>query len=483
MGRTSSTIRVRLTALLNIILEIQQRKGHVTPKELTEKTSLTDRSIRDYLKILTTLGVLEYEGSGRYSVNQRRLYQVMMNNVLEPTPMITLEDFIDPVRVAELAHLGSINEKIKSILKRVDMDYLLSGKLRDELRNLRIDSELERWGFVGDKFILERRARDLFLDNVWFSGSASAYTLGNYRYRDIMTMSIVFLSAANYVGYFSRNVLDRDRSKSIIRPYLRTYKGKEPFLPGDPFYEMTSDFPELLESGRKIAARYLVEYQHLSADYEAIKEYGDKFRILFRNGSLVPHGFIVYSRHLMELRDRVHTLFKRLLELSRKKDVLLVGVSVVPHDNYIIRILNTVKRMKIGETSDLNLMLGILYDGEATCPVKRKTERGRPPISNWYEFYIKRHNFVLKVEMITDSPLEDQERVLDTLYSLSLPAPDRSVLSGPSIAGTAQILAKNNLMFLKRNIEMAIHGALRSYIEEYEIRRDRILFGEESDEG
>ncbi|MHA1506251.1 MAG: hypothetical protein ACTSR0_03575 [Candidatus Asgardarchaeia archaeon] len=481
LGRTGSTIRARLSVMINLMLEMQQKEGYVSPSVLAKEMGLTDRAIRDYLNILTTLNILDYEGRGRYKIKREKVSDALMYSVIEPRPMITLEDFIDPVRIVELSKMGRVNEKIKSVLERINMDYLISGKLKDELKNMRIDEELSYWGFVGDKFVLDRKAKDVFLDNVYYTGSASAYSLENFRYRDIMVMSIVFISAASFIGGFEGNVLDYSKSIDLVRPDFRDYRGREPFLPGDPFYEMTSDFPELLESGRKIAARYLMEYQHLSVDFESIRDYGDKFDILLRSGSLVPHGFIVQSRHLMELKRKVYELFKKVLGISERKDVLLLGVSQEPHDNYIIRTLRKVREdLKIGETSDTNLMMGILEDGEVTCPVKRQSEKGRPPVKNWYEFYIKRRNIVLKVEMLSDNPLEDQERVIDILYSLSFPSPMRGISPGPSVIGTAQTKAIENLGQLKRSITMAIRGGLENFLSNYQNSPDFISRGDGS---
>lgn len=478
MGKTGSTLRVRLSLLINMSLDIQQRKGYITPKDLSEKSGLTDRAIRDYIHYLTTLGVLDYVGGGKYTINEAQLKQALQMSWLDPRPLITLEDFVDPVRVVELAQRGAIDEKVRKVLERMKLDYIISGRLREQLRKLKIDDELASYGFEGDYFILRRRAKDLFLDNIWVAGTAASYSLEHFRYRDFLIMSIVFLSAGGYLGYFRHNILDQETSIKTARPRLETYKSKEPFLPGDPFYEMTSDFPELLESGRKIAARYLMEYQHLSLDYEMIRDHSDKFNVLFRHGSLVPHGFIVGTKHLIQLRDKVHKLFKNLIYLAEQKKVKLIGISFTPHDNYLIQILNKTKKLRIGETSDLNLLFGILEDGEVTCPVKRRTEKGRPIVRNWYEFYMKKGNFAMKVEMLSDDPLKDQEKIMDLIYSLSVPSPGRMIIAGPSVVGVAQMSALENLAQLKRTITMSIKYAFEKYFEEYQLRRDEELFGE-----
>ena len=177
----------------------------------------------------------------------------------------------------------------------------------------------------------------------------------------------------------------------------------------------------------------------------------------------MPHGFVVASKELIKLRNTAHDLFLQLLNLAQKQGVILVGVSMSPHDNYIIRTLLKAKKIKIGETSDLNLMTGVLNSGDATCPILRIAEKGRPRVQDWYEFYVKVGTIALKIEMITKDPLETQKEILKSLYTLTIPSPKAGVLPGPGVVGAAQDSALRHIGELQRTVELAIKSGIENY--------------------
>lgn len=465
MGRTGSTIRARLSMLINIIVELQAKEGFISTRELAERTSLTDRAIRDYLDMLSTLNVLKYIGAGKYKLNRAQFDAVFTSTVMEPRFQYTLEDFMTSDQILKLAKIAPLESKVRRILERINLEYLISDRLRADLQKIKIDDDLRMEGLVGDRLIIRKAAKEVIFDDQWFAGTCGAYDLKNFRVFTWAVFTVVYLSAGGYLGYYRMNLLDQNRSKLFHKPDFETYRGKDPFLPGDPFYELTTDFPELLMAGRNIAARYLMELLHYGQDYELIKEHGDKFNLLLRHGTILPHGFIVKSKSLMELRDRTNEMFFKVMGEAKKRGITVVGVSIDPHDNLLIRILGKVKGIKIGETSDMNLMYGVLNDGDATCLIRRPTERGRPTVDNWYEFYLRQKDTVLKFEMLSDNPEDDQKRLLDILYSLSVPTPLKGVVSGPGIVQGAHYLALQNLTYLKRTITMSLNAGFQTFME------------------
>ena len=472
MGRTGSTLRARLSMLINFLIELETKEGVISTRELAEKASLTDRAMRDYMDILTSMNILEYVGAGKYRLNKTALQQAYLTSLMEPRLQYTLEDFMDAQQLVKISKAVPLEKKVKSIIERMNLEYLISDKLRNTLREIIIDDDLRMEGLIGDKLILEKAAKDINLHEVWFGGSSGAYNIKNYRYLSWAVFTIVYLSAGGYLGYYQYNTLNQEKSRLLQKPDLEAYRGKDPFFPEDPFYEMSTDFPELLIAGRNIAARYLIELMHYSLDHEIISNHSDKINLLIHQGTILPHGFIVQSRALLELRDRVNKTFLRTMKEAQGKGILVVGVSVNPHDNRLIRILGKVKKLKIGETSDLNLMVGVLRDGDATCLIRRPTERGRIPVDNWYEFYLRKGDFVMKFEFLSDNPLDDQKRILDILYSLSVPPPVPGIIPGPGVVQAAEQIALRNLEYLNRTVTMTLKAGLQEFLAQKQIKSD-----------
>lgn len=471
MGRTGTTYRARLTIILNACLEVSAEQGVVEVGTLAKKVDLTERAVKDYLDDLSNLEILAYEGAGKYRVNSSRVYDVTSELLFEPRSMLTIEDFVDQ-SVASQVELVSVSEKVHRLLEKLDFPKILGGETREKLSSIRVEDTKYADRLLGETLVLPRYARDLVLDNIFVCGSASAHRLEHWPLFDFSLLSMAAISSGAYLGFFDKNILDQNKSLSRYIPDLHAYRGAEPFVEGEPFFEMSTDFPELLEAGRSIAARYLREIQHYRLGIETIEEQGDKFRVYFKQGSLVPHGFMVYSKELVRLRDRCHELYYTLLRTAQSNDVVPVGVSAVSMDNFFFKIARGALEREIGSTNDLNFLSIVLEDGDATCLIKRGHEKDKPPTENNYEFYIMKKPFVTKYEFVSKTPLEDQKQITDLAYSLSSVPLKTRFEEGPSVISSAKSVAMVNLNQLMRAIKGSLKTGLMGMWDELQRSRD-----------
>jgi len=474
LGRTGSTYRARLTLVLNACLEVYTQQGVVDVNTLAEKMDLTERAVKDYLDDLSNLEILTYEGAGRYRVNRERVDEVTSELFFEPRSMLTIEDFVDQ-GVAAQAELVSVSEKVQRLLEKLDLPRVLEGETRERLSRVRVEDSGFADVLLGETLVSPRFAEDVVLDDVYVCGSASAHRLEHWALLDFSILSVAALSSGAYLGFFDKNILDQNRSISRYVPDLHSYRGTEPFAEGDPFFEMSTDFPELLEAGRSIAARYLREIQHYRLGMEVIEEHGDKFQVYFKLGSLAPHGFIVYSKELVRLRDRCHEEYYRLLKTARKNGVIPVGVSPVSMDNFFFNISRRVlgeKGGRLGSTNDLNFLSMVLEDGDATCLIRRGHEKGKPPTEDNYEFYLMKKPFVTKYEFVSKNPLEDQKLVADLAFSLSTSPLRHRFEGGPSVVSSAKSVAVVNLEQIMRAVKGSLKTGLMGMWDELQRTRD-----------
>ncbi|MBS7268216.1 MAG: hypothetical protein KIH10_05215 [Candidatus Freyarchaeota archaeon] len=471
MGRTGSTYRARLTLILNACLEVYTQRGVVDVSSLAEKVDLTERAVKDYLDDLSNLDILTYEGAGRYRVNVERIDDVTSELLFEPKSSILVEDFVGQ-NVAAQAELITVSDKVRRLLEKLDFPKILGTEVREKLCKTRVEETEYLDHLLGETMVLPKFARDLFLDNVYVCGSASAHKLEHWALFDFSLLSVVALSSGAYLGFFDKNILDQGKSLSRYIPDLHSYRGIEPFEEGEPFFEMSTDFPELLEAGRSIAARYLREIQHYRLGIEILEEHGDKFQVYFKLGSLSPHGFMVYSRELVRLRDRCHELYYKFLESAKKCGVVPVGVVPISMDNFFFKMVRGILSQDLGSTNDLNFLSMVLEDGDSTCLIKRGHEKDKPPTEDNYEFYVMKKPFVTKYEFVSKNPLEDQKRIADLAFSLSsIPLKSRFE-GGPSVVSSAKNVAMVNLEQLMRAVKGSIKTGLMGLWDELQRTRD-----------
>ncbi|MGQ9723551.1 MAG: hypothetical protein ACUVXA_19800 [Candidatus Jordarchaeum sp.] len=471
MGRTGTTYRARLTIILNACLEVSAEQGVVDVNTLSRKVDLTERAVKDYLDDLSNLDILTYEGAGRYRVNSSRVYEVAEELLFEPRSIIRVEDFIGQ-EVAAQAELVSVSDKVRRLLEKLDFPKVLGGEVREKLFRVRVEDTEYGGVLLGETLVLPKFAQDLFLDNVFVCGSASSHRLEHWALLDFSLLSVAAISSGAYLGFFDKNILDQSKSLSRYIPDLHSYRGSEPFVEGEPFFEMSTDFPELLEAGRNIAARYLREIQHYKLGMEMIEEHSDKFQVYFKLGSLVPHGFMVYSKELVRLRDRCHDLFYKFLKTAGENGVIPVGVSPISMDNFFFRIATRILGSDFGSTNDLNFLSMVLEDGDSTCLIRRGHEKGKPPIKNNYEFYVMKKPFVTKYEFVSKNPLEEQKQITDLAFSLSSISLKKRFEGGPSVVASAKNVAVVNLEQLMRAVKGSLKTGLMGMWDELQRTRD-----------
>ena len=470
MPKTYSTYYVRLNDLINQCFQIQTEYGYVDASLLSEKSGLSDRLIRDYLKDLLNLGVLEYVSGGKYRLNKEAMTRILKIYEMEPYKQLTLEDFLRPnlLRLSEAP--TAIRDKLSRVIRKLNLNILFDKEIKRTIKNSRINGSVKY--ILGGRFILPRPATRIPLNDMYIPGSASAYLIKNYGLENYAVLSTVYLSAAAYVGYYWRDILDNKKSTLRVVPDIINYSGREPYVPGDPFYELTTEFPEVIDFGRKLAARVLSQIMHYRLDISIIKDFGDKFEIYIRSGSLYPHGFVFQARKLNELQEESTELFWKMVKIARKKNVLLVGLTYRMHDNIFTRAIKDFFSLDIAEVSDDNLLSLILDDGETTALIERGREKGRPEVPNWYEFYMKIRQEILKLEFIArDNPWDDMELIRDLIYSAYSTRPAKNLYPGPGSLIVAQIEAARNT----EEIERITSGIVRTAFIDYynKLRKER----------
>jgi len=227
-----------------------------------------------------------------------------------------------------------------------------------------------------------------------------------------------------------------------------------------------------------------MEILHYKIDLWFLENYADKFDVLFRAGSLVPHGFVVESKKLIELKNKMLDLFYKLIRVARENDVLIVGVTHRIHDNIFAKTVERALGKKFSTTTDDNFLQLVMEDGDVTGLIFREREKGRPKVSNWYEFYMKNSNDIIRFDFIAfHDPFEDYEKIRDLAFSSWIPAPTKGLYPGPSPISTSQVMAKTKTFELDKTISALFSGALKSYLTELEERineeRFKDAFGEE----
>lgn len=473
--KTPSSLVVRISDMINHVLRLDIRYGVVKATDVVNATGLTDRIVRDYLNYLVELGVLEYHGSGVYKVNHGRVNDVL--NALEPEPFtqLKLTDFVDQSFLKDYKVSRQLTGKISKIMDKLNLNLLFDGKgLRRKLSRLEPGYSGE---VVGERFIYPKSARRILVDNVMVPGTASAYKIHNYGFEDYVVLTNIYLSSYLYGAFYKGDVIDSSKSVERVVPDLANFSGREPFEVGDPFYEISTDFPDILGVARNIAARYLANILHYKMDIWFLENYGDDIEILFRMGDLVPHGFIIQSRKLVELRDRVHDLFYEMVRLAREKNVLLASITHKGHDNIFIKNVERLLGERLAETNDTNFLSMILEDGDTTTLIYRESEKGRPKVRNWYEFYIKFVTDVYRIDFLAlHDPFEDYEKIRDVAYSTSILSPAKGLLTGPSCLVTASLKAKTKVSNMERTISAIIRGSLINQLTKIQEERDEERF-------
>ncbi|MFQ6076203.1 MAG: hypothetical protein ACE5Z5_08730 [Candidatus Bathyarchaeia archaeon] len=473
MGRTSSTLKARLSVLIDACLEISLETGQVNVGDLAEKVNLSDRLIRSYLRMLQTLGLLQYVGAGTYQIDQVLLQEKAKEITSELRPAkVTLDDFLeDPKYITKILETSPLKPKVEEVLKRLEYTFTFPEETRTQLRKLKVEGIP---GFVGEAVIDRERARMVSLDEVAIIGSASVRNINNFKLFDFSYISLAYFCSAAYTTRFVKELLLSEDRDLVLAPSLETFKEKEPFIEGEPFYELGTDFPELLTAGRTIAARYLEKIQQYNLEIEVLKRVPKdetKPVMLIHQGSLVPHGFIVESRILRKLRDRCHDLFYQVIKEAQRQEILLTGISTKPRDDYIYRTVRERAGMDFGRHTDYSLFYHVMRDRDVSCLVSREKERGKPAVEQFYEFYIMSKGEVLKAEFVAlEDPLEERQKIANFTYTTHEKRPRSELTHGPS----PMIAALDQAHLYARSLERLILSTMASYTETLYEKIDRL---------
>ncbi len=459
MGRTGSTYRARLVFLINTCMNLFMEEGEVNVKNLADRADLSERLVRDYIDDLTALDVLTYKGHGKYEVNLEYVESIKKAQEVEPY-QFQLTEFLSPIRVKP------VEDKVREVLKKANFAY----EYGEELYSLLSTSAPPFDSFIGEKIILHKKAKNILLDEMYLPGSSATREKKDRSFYDFAFFTVTCICSVSYIGYFENNMLIHNKSDTIEYPRTETFTGKDPFKADEPFYELVTDFPELLSAGRSIAARFLEKIQHYKADLETVERWGDKLDILFHDGSLFPHGFFVQSRKLEELWQTAHKLFSQIKHESEKKNILWVGVVRKPQDNIYTKSIQKTLVPDLQDSSDFYLFYNLLRDRDITCLVKRGKEKGKPDVENMYEFYLKRAPEVVRLEFFSlGDPLIEQETIANIVHTLFIPE-KRGSIYGPSSMVTAQDLSQNLIRTISNIVTTSLRRGYQDYISELRTR-------------
>ncbi len=469
MVRTSAMYFERLRSVLHKCLRLGLCYGVITIDMLARELGIGERGLRDYLRDLTTMGVIEYLGAGRYRINTDRINSI--SRYLDGGSL-DITDFFDDELIRSIRASREIEDRVSRIFERLNVKKLLDRDFRMEVLNFRYSGVLTIDGarIVGDRLILPGVSESFPLDRMYVGGSGYGYSVDNRvlwssAREPFATLTLAFTSAASFVAWFEGDRLDYSKSWSDIHPSFREYTGRSPFVRGEPFYELVTGYPELLDFARRLAARLIAQQIHYNVILSAIDSKGSDMDVLFVGGSLFPHGYVIEAKRLLELKSIVEKTFDKLVSMARKYRVLLAGVNFKPHDNVFIRFLRKYLDVEFGHINDTNALLFLLNDGDTTAPINRFSEKGRRRIDEWYEFYMKVGDRVVKVEYISlGEPFKDYVRIRDLLYSSSLPSPRGDDIFGPSPMVESVIRAQSQLRILRHSIPKVIQLKLDEYL-------------------
>ncbi|MCD6509758.1 MAG: hypothetical protein J7L11_05140 [Thermoprotei archaeon] len=466
MVKTIATYRDRLTTVLQVCIEVQVEKGFIRVRDVAERLGITERATRDYLNDLEGLGFLKYEGSGLYKLVRDSISELA--EMIKESPIFTLsvDEFI-PLTTLDMAKRTGIERKISKIFERLGFHISKAREIRESLLKSS-PSELGVSDVIkGDRIIHDKSYYALlYLHNISIGGETSEYLLSNYLLKNLFPLSISYIAACAVYSSYEWNMLAK--SQIFLRPRIEQYAEREPYEENELFYELSTEYPELLIFGRKIASRLLKEIQRYSACADLLENTDAK--ILFTKGSLIPHGFILARdcKRLAHLHDKVTRAFKALLQRASKNDTLIVGVSTSPRDMRFFKAIEDKLDLKGARTNDYVFLKMVLEDGDVTAPILVEKERGKE-IKNYYEFYANIKGEVIKFEFITnEDPVETQKAILPIISSLITPSPFKKEKEpyGLNVIFEAKMKCRTYIQWIKRQVESAINYACIRLIDQ-----------------
>lgn len=430
----------RLNVALRECAELAGQQGYVTAQALAARMGVTERMARNYLMDLLDLGALEYAGGGRYVLTGAARAK------LEEGEVLGGEYTVEAVASAR----GWGGELSEYMLEKV---YRLKGALRElgsreGVRRKLLQAEPPE-GFSGGRLILS--SRDVEPREVRrVAGEASGYALRGYVLAGLVPITVAYMCSVAAIVELNE-VGQVEDLKFLRRPDVRDFRGGEPFDEG--LVELAVEHPELLIAGRKVAARLLCARLKLANMLDAVER---GVELAVSKGTLLPHGFVLPGSELFKRLEReVAERYEKLVERARERGVTLASIIDEPRDYRFYEAVRGLLGLKLARVSDAAFLSYVLDQWEYTAPLRVSRERGRS-VEDWYEFYWKVGERLIKVEYVTRSdPVEAQRELIASL------APNLQVGGMPVGVSEAESAAKAHLSWIRRAFEQALNRAFR----------------------
>jgi len=437
-------------------MRISAKKGFITPYDIAEELKVTARAARDYLSDFTNMGLMFYEGAGRYVVNREALHDVVQESQTIGDSQLRIEDFMPEV-LAKASRNNVFFKKALKIIKKLGYSLEKVDEIREALLKPGSTKGYEDL-FVGDRLLYTRAQYDLMLKGLVNAKAVGEYShsiLSNYIIGGTFPLTVAYLTSCAVIAEFD-HVGELASTRVKRKPEIKPFSGKEPYNDDELLYELSVEYPELLTLGRKIASRFLKEHYRYSNCIEILKDERE-LTIVVSKGSLLPHGFVLAKKCdvLKTLMKSMLESFKELIDLADKRSITLVAISKTPRDNRYFKAVRELLNLNLPSMSDYAFLYPLMRDGDATSPMRVPKERGKN-VENWYEFYLKRGNYLYKLEYVTKrDPLEEQREILSILYPAFIVGGSLPMIT------EAERYCITHLSNLKLHFEAALRTALK----------------------
>ena len=459
--KTPAVYQNRLSFVLNICLKISAQKGFITASDLANELKVTVRAAREYLSDFTRLGMMYYDGGGRYIINKEMILPIL-HKVEAINGQLRIDDFI-PQIFSYAAKNNAFFKKAFRVLEKVGYTVTHVENIRRLLISKNVPDNLKDI-VMGDKLLYDKSYYEFELKglaNCKVVGEYSSYRLKNYLVADVLPLTVAYIASCACIIEF--DVTEQPVSSKIIRrPSIKPFKNNEPYREEELLYELSVEYPELLMLGRKIAARFLKEQYRYKNLLEALNE--ENIALIVTHGTLKPHGFIISKRCdvLNRLLTEFEKLFKDFLSNVMKKGIIFVSIYEEPRDHRFFNLVRNFLGLKMQAMSDYAFLSSIMRDGDITSPIKVVKERGKEE-ENWYEFYLKRGEYLYKLEFITnEDPIKVQKKILSLMYPSFMIS--QGVPSLPMLI-EAERACQLHLNWLEKNFELALRVAAKNFYE------------------
>jgi len=465
---------MRMTAFLNILRRRASKQQYMTLGDLAHLAGLSTRQVRVYVEALEALRVIEKQAHNVYKINVEILESVL-SQYSARSSLGNLVSFIYFSKLKEESEVVyPVTHKVESVLKKMELPLIEGDRLRELL--IRISPEKIGLGnrFIGDSFILPNFARRVDLNHS-IAGSSAKNRNHFIVLKWLSAITVGCYSACGWRTEYRNGFRDPNRDYLAKKPKIEATLEEE-----DPFHEYFTEFPSLRQAGRQLAGRYLQEGLHYSLDCQMIEEC-DKIDFFFHNGTIVsPHGFLVQCKQLIDLKRDVEKIRQEFLKKAKRNGTQVVGVILKPEDSFYS---NTVMEYVLNKNpqipiKDLWLLLGIMRERDATCLIKRGKEKGRNEFDNYYEFYLRNDDWIIRFDFFTDEdPVKVQQQIANVAYSLKVPYPGKSLaipepwlfdapFVAPNVIVFTDVAAYEYLLDLERIILTAIEKGIRAKVEQ-----------------